>query len=87
VRAGESAGAAAVAEAEQGAGDSPYARALVVRARGILEGDDMLLRDALATFERIECPYQAARTRWLLGGDERGRAEEAFTNLGATLPG
>jgi class 3 adenylate cyclase/tetratricopeptide (TPR) repeat protein len=87
VRAGESAAAAAVAEAEQGAGDSPHARALVVRARGILDGDETLLRDALATFERIECPYQAARTRWLLGGDERERAEETFRKLGATLPG
>jgi class 3 adenylate cyclase len=86
-RAGEPEAAAALAAAEEGAGDNIHARALVARAWGLLETDEQRLREALATFDRIECPYQAARTRWLLGGDERARAEETFRKLGATLPG
>jgi hypothetical protein len=37
-------------------------------------------------FEEIECPYQAARTGWLLGGAERAEAERKLAALGATPP-
>jgi class 3 adenylate cyclase/tetratricopeptide (TPR) repeat protein len=87
VRAGESDAAAAVQEGEAGAGDNPHAQAIAARARGLLEDDEGLLRDAMATFERIECPYQTARTGWFLGGEDRRRAEATFAELGATLPG
>jgi hypothetical protein len=44
------------------------------------------MREALSLFKEIECPYQAARTGWLMGGAERAEAEQGFAALGATLP-
>ena len=87
VRARESDATAAVREAEAGAGDNPYAQAIAARARALLEADERRLRDAMGTFERLECPQQAARTAWLLGGEDRRRAQATFAKLGATLPG
>jgi hypothetical protein len=58
-----------------------------MRARGQLEGDDDLLRAALELFRSISSPYQAARTGWLLGAEERAEAERTFAALGATTPG
>jgi hypothetical protein len=37
-------------------------------------------------FEELECPYQAARTGWLLGGEARKEAERGFARLGAPPP-
>jgi hypothetical protein len=34
----------------------------------------------------MSCPFQAARTGWLLGGTDRERAAETFERLGATRP-
>jgi class 3 adenylate cyclase len=76
----------ALAEARAGIGDNPYAGALVLRASALLDGDEGALRQALAAFEGMEAPYQAARTGWLLGGDARAEAERALDRLGATLP-
>jgi hypothetical protein len=59
---------------------------VLLRARGIREDSEEQLREALSVFEEIECPYQAARTRWLLGGADRAAAERGFEALGATLP-
>ena len=87
VRANEADAANALREAEAGIGDNPYAGAITTRALGLREKDEGRLREALRTFEEIECPYQAARTRWLLGDEERERAEAVFRRLGATLPG
>jgi class 3 adenylate cyclase len=39
-----------------------------------------------ALFEEIVCPYQAARSGWLLGGEAKEAAGRAFERLGATLP-
>jgi hypothetical protein len=44
------------------------------------------MRESLALFKRIECPYQAARTAWLLGDADRAEAERTLRELGATLP-
>ena len=33
------------------------------------------LQESLELFKELDCPYQAARTGWLLGGDERERGE------------
>jgi hypothetical protein len=85
-RAGDERAEAALAEARKGMGDNPYARALTVRAAAQRDDDESGLREALAIFERIGCPYQAARTGWLLGGEERAAAESTFARLGATLP-
>jgi class 3 adenylate cyclase/tetratricopeptide (TPR) repeat protein len=86
VRAGDDGAEGAIAEAEQTVGDHRYARGVLLRARGIRGDSEDLLREALSVFEQIECPYQAARTGWLLGGDARERAERGFEALGATLP-
>jgi hypothetical protein len=77
----------AVREAKASAGENPMSRALALRAEALRAGDEAGLREALALFERIECPYQAARTGWLLGGKAKAEAERTFERLGATLPG
>jgi class 3 adenylate cyclase/tetratricopeptide (TPR) repeat protein len=87
VAAGSENAAAALAQAEEATGDNRYAQAMAVRTRGRLEGDERMLREALARFHEIQCPYQAARTAWLLGGDARAEAEGALKRLGATPPG
>ncbi len=86
VRAGDERCGEAVTEAEQTIGDHRYARGVLLRARGIREDSEEQLRESLSVFEEIECPYQAARTRWLLGGADRAEAERGFEALGATLP-
>jgi hypothetical protein len=37
-------------------------------------------------FTEIDCPYQAARSGWLLEGEARDEAARAFERLGSTLP-
>jgi AAA ATPase domain/Adenylate and Guanylate cyclase catalytic domain len=86
VRAGDARGPAAIAEAEDTIGDHRYARGVLLRARGLQDDSEELLRESLALFNEIECPYQAARTGWLLGGADRAEAERGFAALGATLP-
>jgi hypothetical protein len=76
----------AIAVAEAGIGDHRGGAAVLLRARGLLTGDEKLLRESLAVFEQIECPYQAARSGWLLGGQERERARERFAALGVGEP-
>jgi hypothetical protein len=77
---------AAIAVAGAAVGDNRYATAVLDRAKGLYAGDPELLRNALDTFRDIECPHQAARTGWLLGGEERELAEREFERLGATAP-
>jgi class 3 adenylate cyclase len=86
IRAGRDDGADAIAWAEPRIGQDRYAEAMLVRARGLQASDEALLRDAKERFEQMECPFQAARTGWLLGGAEREQAAATFTRLGATLP-
>ena len=66
------------------AGD-PFSTAVALRARAVITGGDAPLREALEIFERIECPYESARTRWILGGADRDTAREAFERLGAVV--
>jgi tetratricopeptide (TPR) repeat protein len=86
VRAGRADAAEAVAWAEPHIGQDRYARGILLRARGLLGGDESLLRESKALFEEMSCPFQAARTGWLLGGEERERAKQVFERLGATEP-
>ena len=67
-------------------GENRYAQGLLRRAEGVQTGDGALLGAAMELFEAIECPYQAARTGWLIGGDARERVTAMFERLGATLP-
>ena len=76
----------AIAWAEERVGEDRYANGVLLRAKALHAGDEARLREALDLFEGIGCPHQAARTGWLLGGEERERARETFERLGATLP-
>ncbi len=86
VRAGDDRGPAAIVDAEATIGDHCYARGVLLRARGLRDDAEELIREALDLFTEIECPYQAARTGWLLGGADRAAAERGFAALGATPP-
>jgi hypothetical protein len=86
-RAGLSGAEEAVGLAQETIGDHAAAGGILLRARGLLAQDESLLADSLAVFEGIGCPYQAARSGWLMDGDPRGQAEAAFAKLGAPLPG
>jgi hypothetical protein len=66
--------------------DDRFAVALRLRAEAILSGDEAPMRAALAILDEIECVYESARTRWLLGGDDRELARETFSGLGALIP-
>jgi class 3 adenylate cyclase len=85
-RAGDAGAEAALADAEAREVDDPLANAVRMRARAALVGDEALLREALATFERLECAYAATHTRWLIGGEAREAAAEGFRLLGAVIP-
>jgi hypothetical protein len=87
VRIGADDAEAALADAADTAGENPQARAIGLRARGLHTGDEALLRESRAILERVDSPYQAARTGWLLGGREREEAARTFARLGATEPG
>ena len=86
VRADDPRAEEAIAEAAATIGDHCYARGVLQRARGLAEGSEDLMRESLALFKRIQCPYQAARTAWLLGDADRAEAERTLRALGATLP-
>jgi class 3 adenylate cyclase len=86
IRAGRDDAADAIAWAEPRVGQDRYARATLLRARGLHAPDESLLRESKALFEEMGCPFQVARTGWLLGGSDREQAKETFERLGATLP-
>jgi class 3 adenylate cyclase len=68
-------------------GEHRYAQGILKRTQGIASGDEALLRESLELFEQIECPYQAARSGWLLGGEAKDAAARTFERLGAAEPG
>jgi hypothetical protein len=76
----------AILAAEEGIGEHRYGYAILLRAKGIRSDDEGLLRESLTLFKEIDCPYQSARTGWLLGGEDREEATRTFETLGATLP-
>jgi len=86
VRQGHKEAGEAVEWAAAQLGEDPYARGILLRGRALHTGDDSPLRESLALFREIECPYQEARSGWLLGGEEREQARETFERLGATPP-
>ena len=85
-RAGRRETAGAIDLASGFVGDNRYAQGLLKRAEGIHRDDPGMLRASLEQFEETECPYQAARSGWLLGGEERERARATFEGLGAVEP-
>ncbi len=86
VRAGRDDASEAIAWAEERVGQDRYARGILLRAAGLHHSDEGLMRESKALFEEMECPFQAARTGWLLGGSDREQAKQTFERLGATLP-
>jgi class 3 adenylate cyclase len=86
VLAGDARADEAIAAADELSAEHPIANATTLRAKALASGDEEPLRESLEIFKRIECPYQAARSGWLLGGDARREAERTFERLGATLP-
>jgi len=86
VRAGLDEAADAIAWAEERVGEDRYAAATLLRARALQSGDESLLRESKSRFEEMLCPFQVARSGWLLGGKDREQAKETFERLGATLP-
>jgi hypothetical protein len=74
---------AAIQLASDGVGEHRYALGFLLRAQAIRSGDEAPMRQALELFEKIECPYQAARSGWLLGGSERDQARQTLAELGA----
>ena len=77
---------ATLADIEAHVDEQPYARAITLRARGQLADDPEAIERARALFAELGCPYQEARTAWLLGGQHRAAAQRTFEQLGATLP-
>jgi class 3 adenylate cyclase len=77
---------ATLSEIEAYVGEQPYARAITLRARGQLENDPAAIERARALFAGLECPYQEARTGWLLGGEQREAAQRTFERLGTPPP-
>ena len=63
---------------------NPIATALTARAAALLAGDNRLLRPAADQLDRAHCPYQAARTLVLTGGDAAHAGAETLTRLGAS---
>jgi class 3 adenylate cyclase/tetratricopeptide (TPR) repeat protein len=76
----------AIVVAEEYIGEHRYGMGILLRAKGIRSGDEALMRESLELFEELECPYQSARTGWMLRGDDRDQAKRTFEGLGATLP-
>jgi class 3 adenylate cyclase/tetratricopeptide (TPR) repeat protein len=76
----------AISWAESQVGEDRYAGGVLLRAKGLHAKDDSLIRESKELFERMGCPFQTARSGWLLGGEDRERAAETFQRLGATLP-
>jgi class 3 adenylate cyclase len=85
-RAGSDTAGETIETARTFVGENRYAQGLMRRAEGIYHGDQELLGSALELFEEIECPYQAARSGWLIGGQARERARTTFEALGAVEP-
>ena len=84
VRSRASEARAALSAAEKSAGECAFARAVLLRSQGCLNADESMLRQALAAFQAIECPHQAARTSILLDAADRARGERVLTGLGVT---
>jgi hypothetical protein len=86
VRARRDDAADAIDWAQRRVGQDRYAWGILLRATGLHAADDALLRESQALFEQMECPFQAGRSGWLLGGEDRERARATFERLGATPP-
>ena len=76
----------AILVAEEYIGEHRYGMGILLRAKGIRSGDEELTRQSFELFKELDCPYQVARTGWLLGGEARDEAAEIFARLRTTEP-
>ena len=67
------------------AAGNPIAGAIVDRAAALAHGDQAGVRALAPAFDQAGCPYQAARTLVLAGGDDAGSGAAALAALGAPL--
>jgi class 3 adenylate cyclase/tetratricopeptide (TPR) repeat protein len=86
VRAGRPDAVDAIEWAESRLGQDRYAGAILLRAKALHTSTDAQLRESKELFESMVCPFQAARSGWLLGGEDRRQATQTFERLGATPP-
>ncbi len=84
VLAGDPRAADRLARARPIAAPNPIATAMVERAAALAAGDRGPLPTLAAALERAACPYQAARTLVLAGGDHARAGQAALAALGAT---
>jgi tetratricopeptide (TPR) repeat protein len=77
---------AAIERAEHRVSQHRYARGILLRAKAMRSGDDSWLRESFDLYKEIDCPLQAARSGWLLGGEAREEAKVILERLGATPP-
>lgn len=82
VLAGASDAVERLAEARAVVAGNPIAGAIVERAEALLCADHERLLATVEAFEAAGCPYQAARTRVLAGGDHADRGAAALADLG-----
>jgi hypothetical protein len=76
----------AIAHGEERETDDPLERAGLLRARGLLERDPAALVRAAELLDRHEFVFEAARTRWLAGGQAREQGAATLARLGAVPP-
>ena len=72
----------AIRAAEENIGEHRYGLGILLRAKGIRANDEAPVRESLDLFKELDCPYQTARTGWLLGGEAREEAKGIFERLG-----
>jgi tetratricopeptide (TPR) repeat protein len=77
---------AAIEYAEQNIGEHRYGLGILLRAQGIHSGNEATIRESMELFDDLNCPYQTARSGWLLGGEAREAASRTLERLGATPP-
>lgn len=70
--------------ARTAAADNPIATAQTDRAQALLDGDQPKLLATADAFDAAGCPYQAARTLLLAGGEHAAAAASALADLGLT---
>ncbi|MEU6207324.1 LuxR C-terminal-related transcriptional regulator [Micromonospora musae] len=71
-----------LAEARTVVAGNPLAGAIVQRAEALLDDDRERLLATVDFFDSAGCPYQAARTMVLAGGEHAVRGAAAFADLG-----
>jgi len=86
VHAGSNGAREAIADALARSVENPLARAIALRARAQLDGDEAALRQSFDTLHTLGYLHQAAQSGWLLGGDARRDAEKMLAQLNVPLP-